>query len=395
MTNALQNLALALIATLVCAGVAEVVVRVVAAPPPLIDHATTAEGVQRIVSFDDKLESRYRPNARAVIRSQYGEFEVTYEINELGLRDRPLGARPPGGRTVLVLGNSIVEGWGVAAEKGFVRLAEDRVAARGAGAAPVRLINAGISGYGGAQSYLLFQELRARVQPDAIVFIYVSTMPHFDRQFLARAELDSRRLATGLSVDAILNSGQPPAAAAASAGPGISPRLRTLAEWSALVRLVVLSRTATAARARVRPGDPATDLLAGMRGEASALPAMHEPSLRHVAAIAETAARDGIPFLFVHLPLPHQLSAEEWDLGRAAYGLDNRAYGTTDRPVVEAFCRDAKLRCAFAQEALATHVAQSSSATRLYYRYDFHPNDTGHAVIGEWLAGQLAPLTVR
>jgi lysophospholipase L1-like esterase len=388
MKNALQNLLLLLLTTLACAGLAEIVVRAVVAPPPLIDPATTSEGVQRIVMFDDKLETRYRPDSRAVIRSQYGEFEVTYEINELGLRDRPRGARPPNGRTVLALGNSIVEGWGVAAEQGFVRLAERRLATRGAA---VELINGGIAGYGGAQSYLLFQALRARVQPDAIVFIYISTMPHFDHQYLSRAELDSRQLTVGLSVDAVLNAGQS-AAPPTESDAAISPRLRMVANWSALVRVVVLSQMTKADRARVKPGDPATDLLAGMRGDASMLPAIHEPSLRHVAAIAEAAARDGIPFLFVHVPLPHQLSGVEWDLGRAAYNLDKRAYGSADRPVVEAFCREAKLHCAFAHDALAARVAQSPAATRLYYRYDFHPNETGNAALGEWLAEQIAAL---
>jgi len=143
----LQKGLLILVSVTVCLGVAEAVVRLVVSPPPL---RSAEQGLAGIVMFDDKLESRYRPNSRTTIRSQFGEFEINYEINELGLRDRPLSMLEAAkSRRILVHGNSLAEGWGVPAEKSFVRLAEQHARKNNSANPGVRIVNAGISGYGG------------------------------------------------------------------------------------------------------------------------------------------------------------------------------------------------------------------------------------------------------
>src|SRR5262245_66553477 len=98
---------------------AETVVRVGKLAPPAGPAPSPLESV---IGFDSKLGTRYKAGASTTVKSQYGEFEVQYRFNELGLRDRPLAEG--GSARVLVLGNSLVEGWGVEEQEGFVRRTE-------------------------------------------------------------------------------------------------------------------------------------------------------------------------------------------------------------------------------------------------------------------------------
>ena len=58
-----------------------------------------------------------------------------------------------------------------------------------------RLFNAGMTGYGAAQSYLLGQRLLETIETDLIVFVYTSLMPAADHHFLKTAEVDEHGIA--------------------------------------------------------------------------------------------------------------------------------------------------------------------------------------------------------
>lgn len=378
---------------LIALGVAEGVVRIaLPAPPPRPDHVERA--LPGILLFDPELETRYQPNAQTRIRSQYGEFDIRYEINELGLRDRSLSRNALPQLRVLALGNSFVEGWGVSDEDSFLRIAERRLADRPEreSTRSIRLVNGGISGYGAAQSYLFFQRLLDKVRPDLVVFFYVSTMVYEDHRFLARAEKDPAGLAMGLSIDALLQDGGPPSQASSPHGVADLPAVQLAAEYSALARLLAARFSNRLDQQRIAAGDPQTDLLAGLRADPETLPELHRPSLQHVRAIARLSATARLPFLLVHLPLPHQLSPYEWDRGRTAYRLEEKIYPAQDRAVVSEFCRLERLQCLAAHDVLQKGAARSKADPKLFYDYDFHLNATGNQLLGEWLQDQLRPL---
>ncbi len=375
----------------------EVVVRLVIVPPaPGAVNAGEA-ALQKVIMFDPKLESSYKPDATTTIRSQYGEFEVQYHFNELGLRDRPISSTDPKSPfRILALGNSLVEGWGVPEDKAFLRIVEQELGTRLGKAAPngVRIINAGISGYGAAQSFLFSRDLMEKVRPEALVFFYVSTMVHFDKKFLSRADVNADGLAVGLSVDALLQSNVKDQSDVS--GSVLDSKVaRRAAQYSALINLIVSRLVVHREQQRVIPGDPQVDLLAGVRANPDKLPELHEPSLRHVAAIARGAKALRLPFLLVHLPLPHQLSSVEWSKGRLAYGLDARIYPAPDRGVIDNFCRKENLHCISAFEVLQQAAAQNPLQRRLFYDFDFHLNQYGNEVLGRWLGVQLQELPGR
>jgi lysophospholipase L1-like esterase len=361
----------------------EIAVRVIGlAPPP----GLAGDPMQRVLIFDDKLETRYQAGAHTTIRSQYGEFTIDYAFNELGLRDRPLPPRSADGSyRILALGNSFVEGWGVQAEDSFARIAETSLSGR----RPVRIINAGMSGYGAAQCYLMLKELLPKTGADAVIFFYLPTMLPADHKFLRKANCDGEGLATGLNVDALLNT---PAPAAATTGNAFvdSPLVSGLSEYSSLARYVRARVANRIALKSIVAGDPESDLLAAYRAPPEQLAGLHAPTLRHVAAMAALARAAGVPFLVIQLPLPCEISPVEWRRGRQLYAMDPEATSFSALTQLPAdFLRAQSVPLVAAHEFLASKAAQTDDATRIYFDFDFHLNVAGQRLLGEWLAGVL------
>ena len=113
---------------------------------------------------DSDLGVRHRRNFRAV----YGGVEYAY--NELGLRDPPIAAKRADERRVLVLGDSVTLGSGVAAASTFCRRLEamTRDTAR-----PLRVINAGVGGYNTTQELAFLRRHGDELAPDALLLVYV------------------------------------------------------------------------------------------------------------------------------------------------------------------------------------------------------------------------------
>jgi len=381
MRNAIQNFLLVVVVTIVVLFTVELVFRLFV-PNAVIQDDSAKRPLESLIRFDPILQTRYESNVTVPVKSQYGEFAITYKTNELGLRDQPLKQETLG-RRILVLGNSFVEGWGVEEEQGIVRVAEiylNKTAAK-----PLQIINGGMSGFGVAQSYILGRELISMVAPSALVFVYISTMVQADQSFLRLAEFDSNGYATGLNPDALLG----PTSSKNTTEPPSNNLFGSLARHSALASFIVQRLASKAAQNAIKAGDPDSDLLAGLRAEKNRLAALHEPSLKHVKAIAELAKSAGIPFLVIHLPMPHQLSESEWAQGRTAYGLERKIYTSDDVFIVARFCAANKINCVAAHSYLTEIVKNANNAKRFYYSYDFHPNSAGYEVTGYWMADEF------
>lgn len=99
------------------------------------------------------------PNASAPFT---GTRTVTVRNNSLGLRDvEPGAARKP---TVLFVGDSFVWGYDVEANERFTDLLRAQLPS-------VRIVNAGVPGYGTDQEYLLLARIWRTIEPDAVALI--------------------------------------------------------------------------------------------------------------------------------------------------------------------------------------------------------------------------------
>lgn len=107
------------------------------------------------------------PNSGGLWYSEYSEYQADVHINARGLRDREIGYdNPSNAYRILVLGDSFAEGLQVPLEETFARQLETRLAT---GARPTEVINGGVSGWGTDQEALFYVIEGFRYQPDLVL----------------------------------------------------------------------------------------------------------------------------------------------------------------------------------------------------------------------------------
>ena len=172
-----QKLALLAGSTLVCLLVLEVAFRIA--------------GYQPIYSVYSKPELFWKHDARLGWVLQPGaagtyvgprpfpiEFRAKVRINSLGFRGPEVTPVPPGGRRVLLLGDSQAAGFEVAEDQTYAALSARQLSA--ALGAPVQVENGGIRGYGTDQSLLWYEEHLRALHPDLVVFHATGNDPEDD-----------------------------------------------------------------------------------------------------------------------------------------------------------------------------------------------------------------------
>jgi lysophospholipase L1-like esterase len=101
---------------------------------------------------------------RSQSRTDVGGHPV--HTNAYGLRDREIEAKPEGSLRILVLGDSVTFGYGLALEDTFVRGLEARFAAE---RLHVQVVNAGMYGWSTRQQYLFYEAHGEELDPDLIL----------------------------------------------------------------------------------------------------------------------------------------------------------------------------------------------------------------------------------
>ena len=341
-------------------------------PAPLTDDTAFAQALAKFVEPDPQLGFRYRPNVDQLVTAPTGDFEILFKTNEIGLRDRPMGTHLRSELKFLVFGDEFTESWGTDIDEAAVINAQRLLNEMTALKPPVRLVIGGKSGYGAAQNLALARQLVEQLDPQAIVFMYSSLMPHADQLF--------RQAGAGGSSPLLPHAADHPRYADNPWAP--------FAAYSALARLLGETSAARAMAARNVPGDAARDRYAGIRGDAASLREVHAATLESVQALATLARERGIHFMLVHLPLPPQVAADEWPGGRAPFGLPNDRLPAPDAAIVSEFCAQGGLRCHALHELLAT-AAAAPDTLPLYHRHEIGLTVVGNRVVGDWLAKTL------
>ena len=127
-----------------------------------------APAFQGLFTGDPVVGYRLKPHAR--VRYETSEFVSQIDINGLGVRDdEEIGAKAPGERRIVVLGDSLVLSVQVAHRESFTELLEQRLNRNAAGGVRYRVINAGVQGYGPVEELLFFRKLASALQPDLVL----------------------------------------------------------------------------------------------------------------------------------------------------------------------------------------------------------------------------------
>lgn len=125
--------------------------------------------------------------ANSTCRFKSAEWDVTYSINSLGLRDSEIDLQKKDKMRVLILGDSFVQGHGVEAEESFAEILEKRLNEDGLGRYEV--INAGVFGYSPLIEYLFLKKEGLRFKPDLVIVALTLTDFFEDRQRFSELRL--------------------------------------------------------------------------------------------------------------------------------------------------------------------------------------------------------------
>lgn len=123
--------------------------------------------VQGLHRPDPRLIYAPIPGARRTVRRAGRVEEV--RLDSRGLRGDEPRPRDEVGRRILVLGDSMTFGHGVAEEEAFPAVLETRLESAGE-TLPVEVVNAGVKGYGTDQIFRLFVERLIDLSPDVVVW---------------------------------------------------------------------------------------------------------------------------------------------------------------------------------------------------------------------------------
>lgn len=329
-----------------------------------------------LFSSDPVLHHVLTPNANVSVRNPAGELVQTH-INSLGMHDlERKTTKEPGVYRILVLGDSYVEGLHVPCERTAPRQLEALLSARPSPRCEV--INAAVASYASSLHYLYFKVKGRRFSPDLVLLFMAFNDPSGDL-FLTR--------------QAILDGDGLPVSVNTYRGMGVRGVVSELASKLASYRFVRnrahLARLRGEARrphARSRTTDIIEDPFLIVREPMDpSVTAQAERAWqlteRYTAGLRDLVHRNGAKFAVTMIPLPNQVSAEEWAIGRAARGFKpNQLLGS------DALQRHAKAiakRLGVPYMPLLPGLRQASKHTKLHFDNDEHWTVAGHRAVAQ------------
>ncbi len=124
---------------------------------------------REFIQHDALLGWSFIPNTNVTVTGI--EWRIKYLINEDGLRERMnIKNQEKGSYRILILGDSLTEGYGIRQNKRFSNLVEAMFTKENK---KIEIINAGVKGYNLAQYYLFFQRLYKKYKPDLVIIAAV------------------------------------------------------------------------------------------------------------------------------------------------------------------------------------------------------------------------------
>src|ERR1700694_3776680 len=161
---ALRSAGMALLVMLATLAAIEMILRIV-------DLRILREGTSErslVYRYDAELGWAPTPNSSSIVTTAR---TIHAQHNSLGFRD--IEFKPDARPAILFIGDSFV--WGVDAEANerFTDLLRSRVSGN-------TIVNAGVSGYGTDQEYLLLQRLWATIRPAVVVLIFCTDNDRLD-----------------------------------------------------------------------------------------------------------------------------------------------------------------------------------------------------------------------
>ncbi|MEK8023967.1 MAG: hypothetical protein AAB229_09195 [Candidatus Hydrogenedentota bacterium] len=353
----LRRLSLLLVATLVALLMAECSVRIL----PLLPISSMGA----VMRPDPVLDHSLRPGSVGRMRSE--EYDIVYRINSLGLRDDEPDAWPAGD-TVLILGDSFMEGYGV--ERG--ELLADRLESISArGGRKWNVINAGVKSYSPLLEYLFLIHRGLAWKPDTVLLFFDLSDPANDIYYARRLMRDA---------------GGRPASIRPRATPLALPgRLGAMLDRHSVLYAysLHLGQKYFSSRDDVGYAGAALDLEPLFPGRDSIsdsdYAARWRESFTHLRGIRDLLRAKGIAFAVVTYPYGHQVCDDCWRDGRLAHNFPPGV--SSDRPFrhLASWAAAESIPVISLLNAFRNHPHPD----KLYFRWDGHWTALGHEIAAE------------
>ena len=338
----------------------------------------------------------------SVVEHATDEFSYQVKINNLGFRDRDFAPGKSGAKRILVIGDSFVYGWGVAAESSWPKVMEKELRR---GGLDIEVANLGSPGAGPAEYAALAARAIPVLQPDLVVV----AMLQADDLYQAADTPGERPAPGGEKVLRAVRAYYPNMMQVLSPADvkQIHVSKKELREiWKKQVADFERQMTATE---RLRFEGLPTVIRAAYQG-GGLNPGLLFMAIRHREFLIETCdlagkGRRGIDatarelakirqysegaradLLVVSVPYRAYVSArDQADMTREGFDIDEAmtSWTTPDDAIQEA-SRGAQVTFA----SVTADFRERARANELYFAMDGHFNEAGHAAFGE-LAGRV------
>ena len=329
----------------------------------------------------------YKPNTSCLNR-RYQEYDTVPKINNVGLRSdsNTTWEKPAGVKRMLILGDSLVAAHEVEEEETFVKLLENKLKQEGK---YYEVLNGGIRGYSPLLSrfYLKYQGLK--LAPDIVMLVINTGDIVDDHRYLKYVKLDET---TGEYVSVYPNWG--------FYWPAMNPdkpaqEKRNFKLSSAVVNLIKANIGAISRQWLKFPvlaedfvlGDWRTDTLAAEResiNPGSFKELMHATQ-DNITAIKSLTQSSGAKFYLVLSPMGHEVSKNEWDLGRKGWGAQRgKLYPTKALDDIGNWAGEIGIEVI----NLKAYLQQPSGGGKFFPK-DGHLTPLGHEIVFEGLWAEL------
>jgi lysophospholipase L1-like esterase len=324
-----------------------------------------APAFQGLFTGDPVIGYRLQPGART--RFTTSEFDTEIVINRAGVRDdEELGPKDRDSVRILVLGDSLVLSVQVPFAQTFTEQLERHL---NGGRSPdrgvsVRVVNAGVQGYGPVEELLLFRRIVTDVQPD-LVLVTVFVGNDAEEALTSQVKLSNDRP----YVEALRES--------------IANRLRRTVRRSMVLQVLRLRVVAATSRFRSTPVAPEPPLPSYARNPVPRITRGIELTRDALAQLAEEARRAGARTGILLMPARFQV--DDGDYGRLRE-IVARAGGELQRDAASERFAAALGELGLPMLDLLPALRQAPTGPDLFFQENVHLTLRGHAVVAEALA---------
>lgn len=333
----------------------------------------TKNGVPQWGQSDEILNHSFIPEAHSTMISN--EYHSDLNINSSGLRGKNINEKASGTIRLLMLGDSFTFGLGVSDDDTFSRILEKKFEAKGE---KVEVINAGVDSYSPLLEYLFLTTRGLALKPDLVILNFDMSDLTDDRNY---EEL------------AVFKDGEVQAVPASRQKTELNP-FKRINQSTPLLNMLKSAGDVLYAKIFYKPevsgeqiSDPRVNRIAITRNDFDHKKYYEywQRSFRYILKIRDLCEKNKIKFVLSTYPYGHQISTQEWKLGRHLFGFgDDIIYSDKPFTILSNFAANNQLIFFNVLEYF-----KKQSQERLYFPYDGHMNPRGHGVYAEAIYNNL------